>query len=71
MPKSITELRTQKLQALDNAPPSTGRLQVRVGTEIEDLVKRLAIILGCKRAEVVTLAVREFADRIHPDIVNA
>ena len=71
MAKSITELRTQKLQALDNAPPSTGRLQVRVGTEIEDLVKRLAIILGCKRAEVVTLAVREFADRIHPDIVNA
>jgi hypothetical protein len=71
MAKSITELRTQKLQALDNAPPSTGRLQVRVGTDVEDLVKRLAIILGCKRAEVVTLAVREFADRIHPDIVNA
>lgn len=71
MAKSITELRTQKLQALDNAPPSTGRLQVRVGTDVEDLVKRLAIILGCKRAEVVTLAIREFADRIHPDIVNA
>ena len=71
MAKSITELRTQKLQALDNAPPSTGRLQVRVGTDVEDLVKRLAIILGCKRAEVVTLAVREVADRIHPDIENA
>lgn len=71
MTDSITDLRTQKLQALENAPPSTGRLQVRVGTDVEDLVKRLAIILGCKRAEVVTLALREFADRVHPDLVNA
>lgn len=71
MTDSITELRTRKLQALENAPSSTGRLQVRVGTEVEDLVKRLAIILGCKRAEVVTLALQEFADRIHPDLVEA
>ncbi len=69
MTDSITELRTQKLQALE--PSSTGRLQVRVGSDVEDLVKRLAIILGCKRAEVVTLAIREFADRIHPDLVSA
>ena len=71
MTDSITELRTRKLQALENAPSSTGRLQVRVGTEVEDLVKRLAIILGCKLAEVVTLALQEFADRIHPDLVEA
>lgn len=72
MTESIAKLRAEKLAAHQSkTTKSSGRLQVRVGVETEDLVSQLAILLGCKRAEVVQLAIREFAGRIHPALLPA
>jgi uncharacterized protein (DUF1778 family) len=72
MTDSIARLRQKKLAEHEGKPrTTTGRLQVRVGPEIEDLVARLAILLGCKRSEVVSLALREFANQVHPDLLTA
>jgi len=68
----ITRSRTRALQDYDENPsPANGRLQVRVGEEYQHLVNRLSILMGCKRAEVVQLALEEFAARIHPDLTAA
>ena len=71
MTDAVARLRRKKLEDLQHRPRrSSGRLQVRVGPEVEDLVARLAILLGCKLAEVVSLALQEFADKIHPDLLS-
>ena len=72
MTDSVAKLRAEKLAAHQKKrSTSSGRLQVRVGVEVEDLVAQLAILLGCKRAEVVQLAIREFADKIHPGLIQS
>lgn len=71
MTDAVARLRRQKLMEHKDRPRTpTGRLQVRVGPEVEDLVARLAILLGCKRAEVVRLALEEFAEKIHPELLS-
>ncbi len=47
------------------------RLQVRVPSDLAALVERLAIVLGCTRAEVLSLALDEFAEKLHPELVSA
>ena len=46
------------------------RLQVRVPSDLAALVERLAIVLGCTRAEVLSLALDEFAEKLHPELVS-
>ena len=66
----ITKRRTEALRTYNEDPsPANGRLQVRVDPEYQHLVNQLSIIMGCKRAEVVQLALSEFAARIHPDLL--
>ena len=67
----IDNIRTKRLIEFDSKPSnSRGRLQVYCGTETEDLVKRLAILIGCKRAEIVQLALKEFAEKIDPNLLG-
>lgn len=68
----IAENRSKALEAYEALEPrSTGRLQVRVGVDYCDLVNRLAILMGCKRAEVVRLALDELGDKIQPQLLEA
>lgn len=68
----IAENRTRALEAYEAQEPSTtGRLQVRIGADYCDLVNRLAILMGCKRAEVVRLALDELGDKIQPQLLEA
>ncbi len=66
----IIRSRTRALDDYNSqsAQPS-GRLQVYVGEEHHHLVNRLAILMGCKRAEVVRLALDEFASKVDPDLL--
>lgn len=70
MTNSIAKMRVEKLTAHENRTTKrSGRLQVYVGADVEDLIAKLAIVLGCKRAEVVQLSVKEFAAGVHPDLL--
>ena len=73
MSKLIDELAAQRARQLldynENPAPENGRLQVRVDPEVTHLVNRLAIIMGCKRAEIISLAVQELAETINPDLL--
>ena len=46
------------------------RLQVRVPSELVALVEKLAIVMGCKRAEVVSLAISELAENVDPQLLS-
>ena len=66
----IIQSRTRALDEYNNQTRTpSGRLQVHVGEEHHHLVNRLSILMGCKRAEVLRLALDEFAERIHPDLL--
>jgi len=68
----IAENRSKALEEYESqGPHATGRLQVRIGVEYCDLVNRLAILMGCKRAEVVRLALNELGDKIQPQLLEA
>ena len=68
----IAEKRSEALEAYEAKNTPIGeRLQVRVGAEYCDLVNRLAILMGIKRAEVVRLALDELSATIQPQLLEA
>ena len=46
------------------------RLHIRVEPEVIDLLARLSIITGMKRSEVLSVALKEFAELIRPDLLE-
>ena len=64
---------TTKLRNLETGTKvsNDSRLQVRVPSELVALVEKLAIVMGCKRAEVVSLAISELAENVDPQLLSA
>ncbi len=67
-----TTIHKRRMTAYEEQTPNqnTARLQVRVPNDLVDLVARLALLIGCKRAEVVSLALKEFAAKIEPSLAT-
>lgn len=71
----INEHRLAQLEALDSdqqpVTQNTARLHIRLDPETIDLLKRISILTGMKRQEVLCLALREFSASIRPDLLEA
>jgi len=72
----IERNRLEKLTAHDDdcrpkQTPNTSRLHIRLDPETIDLLKRISILTGMKRQEVLRFALREFSATIRPDLLES